>query len=259
MNQAAPSPTGTCDPSGTPAPRDVQGPKIDHGERRWGRCNWLVHRIFLEHLRRAAEQYAGGELVDVGCGRKPWREVFAPYVEAYTGVDHADTQHDIEFADVVADAYHTTLANESADTVVSLAVLEHLEEPSAALQEMHRLLRPGGYLILTAPLFWHVHEAPRDFYRYTPDGLRHLLAQAGLEVVEVTPMSGFWVTFLQEMCYWLEPKSRRRLLRFPVNCAMWALQQVGWWIHPYDASSDFSWMHLAVARRPAVAQQAEAA
>ncbi|MCA9260930.1 MAG: class I SAM-dependent methyltransferase, partial [Planctomycetales bacterium] len=145
--------------------------------------NWLVHRILHEAVSEAATKYAHGRLVDIGCGRKPWREVFAPHVDEYIGVDHANTQHDIQFADVVADAYDTTLPDGAADTVVSLAVLEHLEEPGAAIIEMARLLKPGGRLILTAPMFWHEHEAPRDFYRYTQYGLRHLIERAQLEVV----------------------------------------------------------------------------
>lgn len=213
--------------------------------------NWLVHRIFLEHLHRAAADHARGVLVDVGCGRKPWLSVFSPYVEKYVGVDHVDTLHSLDHADVVADAYDTTLAAASADTVVSLAVLEHLEDPLAALQEMRRVLRPGGKLLLTVPMFWHVHEAPRDFYRYTPFALRYLLQRAGLEVVEIAPMSGFWVTFLQEFCYWLRPNERGILLRPIAGALAAAAQHLGWLLHRYDRRTEFAWMHLVVGRRPA--------
>ena len=57
--------------------------------------------------------------------------------------------------------------NASFDCILSTAVLEHLEDPGCALKEASRVLRLGGHVLYTTPLFWHLHEERRDFYRYT--------------------------------------------------------------------------------------------
>ena len=57
------------------------------------------------------------------------------------------------------------------DAVLFTQVLEHVPEPARVLAELHRILRPGGTLYLTAPLVWELHELPHDYYRYTSEGL----------------------------------------------------------------------------------------
>ena len=57
------------------------------------------------------------------------------------------------------------------DHVRLTQVLEHLPEPATVLAELRRVLKPGGTLWLTAPLFYAEHERPYDFFRYTPFGL----------------------------------------------------------------------------------------
>ena len=77
------------------------------------------------------------------------------------------------------------------DHVVLTQVLEHVPEPARVLAELHRVLKPGGTLWLTAPFFYAEHERPYDFFRYTQFGLRRLLESAGFEVLEVEWMEGY--------------------------------------------------------------------
>ena len=64
-------------------------------------------------------------------------------------------------------------------------VLEHVPQPSAAIAELYRILKPGGTLVLSTVFTHPVHDAPFDFYRYTRFGLAHLLTQNSFELVEV--------------------------------------------------------------------------
>ena len=212
--------------------------------------NWLVHRITTESLTRQLRRYASGVLVDVGCGIKPYAQLTKGIVERHIGVDHSETKHELSNIDVIASCYDTTLSDGSADTVLCTFVLEHLERPHDALREIHRILKPEGYLILGAPLFWHLHEEPRDFYRYTKYGLAHLLAEAGFEVVEIQPLSGFIVTFSQELCFYLEGFTGR-LVRYPLNAVQFLLQWVAYRLHHLgkDRATRFTWAYLAVAKK----------
>jgi SAM-dependent methyltransferase len=212
--------------------------------------NWLVHKIHDEVLARLVMQYASGILVDVGCGEKPYAGMTRGWVAKHIGVDHASTQHDPRSIDILASAYHTTLPDSSADTTLCTVVMEHLERPAAALEEMYRILKPGGFVIASAPLFWHVHEEPRDFYRFTRYGLEYLLTQAGFEIIELLPLSGFAVTFAQELCYLLEG-FRRGLLHYPVRTVQFILQFLAYKTRAYDHSYQFTWAYLVVAQKPA--------
>jgi len=190
-------------------------------------------------------------MVDIGCGEKPYAPLFAPYVKRHIGVDHADSYHCDEEVDVCANAYDTTLPDDFADTVLSTAVLEHLERPRDAMREIQRILRPGGHLILTAPLFWHLHEEPRDFFRYTSHGLKYLLEEAGLQPVEIKPLSGFIVTFCQAWCYFLRSSFlNRRLFRLPTRFLVFCIQAFGYLTRRWDKSNTFTWMYLVIARKP---------
>jgi SAM-dependent methyltransferase len=77
------------------------------------------------------------------------------------------------------------------DHVLLTQVLEHLPEPAKVLKELHRVLKPGGTLWLTAPLFYAEHEKPYDFFRYTRFGIRHLLEAAGFRVREIDWLEGY--------------------------------------------------------------------
>lgn len=79
--------------------------------------------------------------------------------------------------DIVMDATQLTFDNESFDAVFMLEVLEHVVEPKAALNEVNRVLKPGGRFVISTPFVFGIHEAPYDFWRFTRHGLEHLLAE----------------------------------------------------------------------------------
>jgi SAM-dependent methyltransferase len=212
--------------------------------------NWLVHQIVDRQLTRVAREYAQGRLLDIGCGEKPYRALFAPFVTEHVGLDRTDTQHFRGAIDLYGYADAIPVAAMSFDTVLCTTVLEHVEEPARALAEIHRVLRPAGTLILTAPLFWHVHEAPRDFYRYTAHGLRYLCEKAGFTIIELTPLSGFVVTFAQELVYFIHdtlPHWAIPAIGRPMGVLIQAAASC---LAPLDRSVQFAWMYLVVARKP---------
>lgn len=149
-------------------------------------------RAYLHHfLTRAGEAVRPDELVlDAGAGRAPYRALFehARYETAdFMAVKNKKYQE----PDYVCDLASIPVEDGRFDHVVLTQVLEHLPEPSDVLRELHRVMKPGGTLWLTAPLFYAEHERPYDFYRYTRYGLRHLLERQGFEVEELDWLEGY--------------------------------------------------------------------
>jgi SAM-dependent methyltransferase len=213
--------------------------------------SWLVHSIGWAKMKEAAESHLRGRLVDIGCGTKPFRELVAPFVTEHVGVDHAASLHDRSAVDIDATAYAIPVPDESFDSALCSAVLEHLEEPERALRECFRVLRPGGVAIYTVPFIWHLHEEPRDFYRFSKYGLRYLFEKVGFEIVRLDAMSGFWVTFGQLLTYNLHRLNRGLLGRTRlVTLAEHACQGAALLLDRIDRTEQWTWMYLVVARRP---------
>ncbi len=112
----------------------------------------------------------GGHLVDFGCGNGAQSLLLAPLCERVTGVD-VNLQFLGEFAAQIADQGlsdkvaglpltegRIPLADGAADIVTSFTVLEHVPDERAALAEMHRVLKPGGHLIISVPNRWWIFE-----------------------------------------------------------------------------------------------------
>jgi len=177
--------------------------------------NVLIRRVETNALSAVAHR-ARGRMLDIGCGEKPYRTLFAPYVSEHVGLEHDVTIHSLGGADVIGSAYEMPFDDASFDTVLCTWVLEHLEEPFMALREARRVLKPGGLAIYEVPLFWHLHEEPRDFFRYTNHGLTHLFETTGFEIETLEALSGFWVTVGQLSVYYIYRFNKGPMRLLPV-------------------------------------------
>lgn len=161
--------------------------------RTWANPLGLARRL----LRRALAQraaYVHGRVLDVGCGAQPYRDLF-PRVERYVGLDHPGPRG----LDVYGDGLALPFRAGSFDAVLCNQVLEHVPEGAKLMEEIARVLRPGGTLLLTVPLTWDLHLEPSDFYRYTRYGLQYLADKSGLRVLDVAPTCGLWATVAQRV------------------------------------------------------------
>jgi SAM-dependent methyltransferase len=157
----------------------------------------LERRVILAFMTRAAAATApGAGVLDAGAGQAPYRELFAH--TRYVTCDWEHSPHPGgRRADVVAPLDELPLDSGSFDAVLNTQVLEHVDDPSAALAELARVLVTGGRLWLTVPFVGELHEEPFDFYRYTSYGLSRLLGEAGFEEIVVEPVGGYFSTLAQ--------------------------------------------------------------
>jgi SAM-dependent methyltransferase len=214
--------------------------------------NWLIYRIHDRELGRMARQYFRGKLLDIGCGTKPYRKMMSGIVDQHVGVDHRACRHDQSKVDLFGTAYEVPAEAGVFDSALCTSVLEHLEEPERAIAECHRLLKPGGIAIYSMPFIWHLHEEPRDFYRYTKYGLAHLFEKAGFEVVEIKALSGFFTTFGTLLAYYVM-RLNRGVLRWTglVPFMAFAFQLAAWALDSISRDERYTWMYMIAVRRRA--------
>jgi SAM-dependent methyltransferase len=107
------------------------------------------------------------------------RALLANYDCTITGVDIQDGRNvDLQ----MVKPYRIPLPKDSQDLVISGQVFEHIPFPWASIMEIARVLKPNGYLFITAPSRGH-HHSTYDLWRYYPDSMRALAAQADLKLL----------------------------------------------------------------------------
>jgi len=157
-----------------------------------GDLYYLHYRTLIRDLERVIFANARGRVLDIGCGNKPYESAFQGRITEYVGCDVV--QSDRERVDILCEAIRIPLPDASFDTVFSTQTIEHVADHRRMIAEAYRLLKPGGAFILSGPLYWHLHEEPYDFFRFTEHGFRFLLDSAGFKVQEITPNGGMWAT-----------------------------------------------------------------
>lgn len=95
--------------------------------------------------------------------------VGSKYGPNWVSVDKYDTR---DFIDHNYDILNLDFDNESFEAVACISILEHIAQPELAIKELYRVLKPGGQIWIQVPFQFPHHEAPKDYWRVTPDGLR---------------------------------------------------------------------------------------
>lgn len=141
-----------------------------------------------------------GNVLDVGCGLKPYKNLFSYHTYVGVDVENEGHSHKNEQIDFYYDGKLLPFEAASFDNAVCFEVLEHVFDPDLFLTEINRVLKPGGNLLLTTPFIWNEHEIPNDYGRYSSYGLKYLMEKNGFEVVHLVKILNgpeFFIVLLQ--------------------------------------------------------------
>lgn len=142
---------------------------------------WLVYRNEHEHYRQIGKQVAG-IVLDIGCADQ-FAKTYLQNPHYYIGLDYHETATWYATQPMIyGDAQQLSFANNSIDAVLLLDVLEHLPRPEDCFGEVTRVLKPNGIFIVQVPFLYPIHDAPRDFQRWTQYGLQQLVNKYGFVI-----------------------------------------------------------------------------
>lgn len=202
----------------------------------WNSIDRYYHRkSLLKSLTHFLPEFKG-QFLDVGCGKMPYRQYILEnsMVKEYTGLDieNAITYDENIKPDVEWDGEHMPFEDDSYDTVMATEVLEHCPDPGVTITEIHRVLKNDGLIFITVPFLWGLHEAPHDYYRYTPYALEHLLSKAGFHDIKVEALGGWHASMAQMLGLWVKRGFRQKpfnyllyLLFYPFYCSLLKLDK----------------------------------
>jgi ubiquinone/menaquinone biosynthesis C-methylase UbiE len=152
-------------------------------------------RVYLERYNKefADGMPAGSLMLDVGAGQAPYKHLFNHV--RYESADFEQVNKPYGKTTYVCDITERIPVEESRfDYILFTQTLEHIKEPIRALKELNRVLRPGGLLLCTGPLFYEEHEQPHDYFRYTQFAHRYMFEEAGFAIEKLDWLEGFFGT-----------------------------------------------------------------
>ena len=183
-----------------------------------GNPSWLI----LRKRRQLFQKWIGGlpesdlRILDVGGRIQPYRALLSRRRHRYLAIDVLCTP----LVNVVARGEQLPLPSGCFDVVFCTQVLEYVSEPRILIAEVHRVLKSGGVLLLSAPTMFPRDSDP-EYWRFLPAGLDRLLA--AFSSVEIVPegysISGFLRT-INVFLMAVPGKAVRALLRFTMIPAL---------------------------------------
>ncbi len=145
----------------------------------------------LNSLLRLAEHEAlsrielSGKVLDLGGDRRSTYRGYLKGSAEFTIVNLSqesapDLMHNLE--------QPLPLVAETFDGVLLINVLEHIFNYRQLLAESARVLKPDGMVVVVVPFLFPVHPSPKDFWRFTDEALKNMLAEAGFKDIKVEPL-----------------------------------------------------------------------
>ena len=160
---------------------------------------FLTYFYLIKEIKKNAS-YAKGTLLDVGCGSSPFQNHFSQYIEKYLKHEHPEAAKENIKYDYLSELPEINAPNNSIDTIISFSVLEHVSKPFETLKEFKRILKDNGNFIISVPQYWHLHEEPHDYLRFTKYILKEKINELGFEIVYMKELGRSFAVVGQAFC-----------------------------------------------------------
>jgi SAM-dependent methyltransferase len=144
-----------------------------------------VNFLPIEEELKPVSQFLSGRVLNAGCGDRDISSLLKAWQA--TSVENCDIQTSIPGA-FLCDLTSIPKPDNSYDSILCNAVLEHVPDPPKVLAELKRLLVPGGRIVVSVPFLQPFHPTPLDFRRYTRTGFQQLAEESGLRVDQILPV-----------------------------------------------------------------------
>jgi len=166
------------------------------------RDKWVIKT--LKNLK------TGLNLLDAGAGEGKYRQDcrhlkytsqdFLGYDGRGDGRGLQTHKWDYRQIDIVSDIVNIPKPNRSFDAVLCTEVFEHIPDPISALKEFHRLLKPGGKLVLTAPFCSLTHMSPYHYYTdFNAYFYKYWLEKLGFKIQKIKINGNYFEYLAQEL------------------------------------------------------------
>lgn len=166
----------------------------------------LIRENVRNFLKDASERYSFETILDIGPQNYLRPKEF--FTKSRILTMDIDPNSGADFvADICCDN-SDKIASDYFDCVVCTEVLEHTLNPLKALSEIHRILRPGGVLLASAPFNFRIHGPLPDCWRFTEHGWRALLTQTGFKEVSIKSLETE-NRFLMPIHYTVEAEAKK--------------------------------------------------
>ncbi|SDD48280.1 class I SAM-dependent methyltransferase [Niabella drilacis] len=192
---------------------------ISHSNTSKGLVSRMYQRVRTRTMQQKAaivERYSrkrAGKLLDVGCGTGTFLSTMKS-----RGWEVAGLEPDADARAMAKTLYNLVVApsheiyqleGEQFDAITLWHVLEHVHELHGYMEQLKRMLKPGGVLLIAVPnytsrdadiyeQYWAAYDVPRHLYHFSPDAMKVLTTQHGLRVIKLLPMwfDSFYVSLL---------------------------------------------------------------
>jgi ubiquinone/menaquinone biosynthesis C-methylase UbiE len=143
----------------------------------------------------------GSKVLDVGAGGCPHRKLFSHceyFSQDFVQLSGVQIQNQLGYGkiDFVSDILNIPVPDKSYDVILCTEVIEHIPDPISAIKEISRILKPGGTLLITAPLQSGLHQEPYHFYGgYTKYWYQKFLTENNFSDINIEPNGSLYTTY----------------------------------------------------------------
>jgi ubiquinone/menaquinone biosynthesis C-methylase UbiE len=187
---------------------------------------YIIRRNLFKNIK-INSNILHGKVLDFGCGRKPYKNLFN--VSEYIGLDIEESGHDHknEDIDVFYNGNKIPFEDEYFDCIFSSESFQCVFEMETILKELKRVCKSKGYIFVTAPFIWDENEVPYHFANYSSFGLKYLLEKHDFKVVKAIKTGTYIETLFQMLNNYIYLVLRYKLIQLMFSPLFMVLSIIG--------------------------------